>query len=422
MQLLIWIQTLVNWYHSTRFSIGNPPVSFDAILDLGSSTLIVPSTHTPILKPPIRHLYNSSTSSTYVPNGTEVSGTPLCFGNNSGFLSQDDFSIVGLTVKDQLFTEATSHGFRQCLFCEPFDTVFPLGPYNSSSPLNPMSPLAQLVERNLLDENIFSLRLSRGITDSAGQLVLGGVVDKNLYDGDFITIHVTDQTREGDKRLFAGDNNWKVIAESFTFENGSGISLDFTSPTIAALDTAYPWIALPISLAKSLNEYMEAEIWGPFAWVDCSKRSKFPHVTIVLAGKNFVLSPFDYIFEQEYWDEPGKLYCQSAFVPAFEIDYGVILLGHTFLRAFVTVWDLEGKTVSCESSSSTFWGICRTKLRQLQVQNILIMCFRKINGRRLLSTNLTLLCHIWPPRPCQYVVSFPRTLNVLQQRPSHPLL
>ena len=231
--------------------------------------------------------------------------------------------------------------------------MLPLGPYNASYPLNFMSPVAQLVERNLLDDNIFSLRLSRGITDTDGQLVLGGIVDEDLYDGKFITIRLTNQTHDpgSDDRIVAGDNNWKVFAESLTFENGSGISLDFKSPTIAELDAAYPWIVLPQSLGESLNDFMEAEYWGPMAWVNCSKRSTFPHVTIVLAGQKFVLSPFDYIIEQEFREEPGRLYCQSAFVGAFGDDFGVIQLGHAFLRAFITIWDLGGKTVSCKSQS-----------------------------------------------------------------------
>lgn len=286
-----------------------------------------------------------------MPNGTKVCDTTSFFGDSSGFLSQDDFHFADVTVEGQLFVEGTSHEFRGCLFCDPFDTVFPLGPYNLSSLSNQMSPTAQLIEHNLLDENIFSLRLSRGITDSDGQLILGGVVDEDLYDGDFVTIAVTDEIPEEDKERFAGPNNWKVLAESLTFGKGDGIAFDFISPTVASLDTAYPWIALPGSLAMSMNEYMEAETWGPFAWVDCSKRSTFPDVSIVLAGKEFVLSPFDYIFEQEYRDEPGKLYCHSAFVAAFEDDYGVIQLGHSFLRAFVTIWDFEGGTVSCKFST-----------------------------------------------------------------------
>ena len=256
---------------------------------------------------------------------------------------------------NQVFTEATSPDFGRCIFCPRFDTVLPLGPYNASSPSNFRSPIAQLVEKNQLDENVFSLRLSRGITDTEGQLVLGGVVDEDLYEGTFTTIPVTDEIPDlpdiPRKLTDCNEENWKVHASSLTLGNGSDIKHDFDSPTIAALDTAYPWIAIPRDLAQSLNGIMDAEIWGPFAWVECSRRSQFENVTIVLEGQEFMLSPFDYILEQEYEDEPGRLYCQSAFVPAFWEGSGMVLLGSAFLRAFVTVWDLEGRTVSCKSDS-----------------------------------------------------------------------
>lgn len=279
-----------------------------------------------------------------------VSDNPLFFGNNSGFLSQDKFHISDLTVENQVFTEATSSRFGDCIFCKSFDTILPLGPYNASSPSNFRSPLARLVEQNLLDENVVSLRLSRGITDTEGQLVLGGVIDEELYEGAFTTIPVTDDIPDEIPRFPRWEENWKVHVEEFMLGNGSQIRHDFVFPTVAVLDTAFPWIALPHVLAESLNEFMGAETWGPFAWLDCSQRSEFPNVTIVLEGHKFVLSPYDYIFEQEYYEEPGKLYCESAFLPAFWEDSDVILLGHTFLRAFVTVFDLEGGTVSCKSN------------------------------------------------------------------------
>ena len=93
---------------------------------------------------------------------------------------------------------------------------------------------------------------------------------------------------------------------------------------------------------------MDAEEWGSFAWVNCSRRAEFPDLTIVLAEENFVLSPYDYLLESEYDNEPGKLYCQSTFMPLPREFNGVIMLGSAFLKAFVTVWDFEGRSVSCE--------------------------------------------------------------------------
>ncbi len=203
-----------------------------------------------------------------------------------------------------------------------------------------MSPIASLVSANLLDENIFSLRLSRGANDGLGQLVLGGHVDDSFFDGELVTIPVTDRTAP-----YAGAGQWKVTAQSLTLGDGSQIHVDFKNPTIAVFDTTYPWIALSVSLATRLNAFLESEDWGPFSFVDCTKRPRWPDVAIVLAGQRFVLTPYDYVIEQE---EHGRIYCMSAFFPGVEDDAGVVLLGSAFLKAWVTVWDLENRTVGCK--------------------------------------------------------------------------
>jgi hypothetical protein len=142
------------------------------------------------------HVYNFFASSTYIANGSAISSDTLGL-NTSGFLSQDDFHISQLTVKELLFEEATSRKDGDCTYCGPeIDTVLPLGPYNASSARNFRSPIARTISSNLLDENIFSLRLSRGANDGLGQLVLGGVVDETSYDGNFVRIPVTPHTAE----------------------------------------------------------------------------------------------------------------------------------------------------------------------------------------------------------------------------------
>ncbi|PVH69865.1 hypothetical protein DL98DRAFT_541280 [Cadophora sp. DSE1049] len=51
-----------------------------------------------------------------------------------------------------------------------------------SSPRNFMFSIAQLIKAEILDSNIFSLRLSRNPGDREGQLVFGGIVDKRFYN------------------------------------------------------------------------------------------------------------------------------------------------------------------------------------------------------------------------------------------------
>jgi len=211
-----------------------------------------------------------------------------------------------------------------------------------------MSPLAQLITRDLLDENVFSMLLSRGEGDNPGQLVFGGLVDEVFYEGDFITIPTTKlptpHPPETPETLIKGDK-WKVEAQSLSLGNGSVIDLQFQNPTVAVLESAYPWIMIPWPVAYEINKILEAEFWGPFAWVECEKRSEMPDITIVLAGQKFVLTAYDYTFEQIYSDEPGTLYCMSAFGLGYEEEEGLIFLGTSFLKAWVSVWNLDEMTI-----------------------------------------------------------------------------
>lgn len=241
-------------------------------------------------------------------------------------------------------------GINGCMFCDlEFDTAFPLGPYNASAKRNHMSPIAHLVENSLLDENKFSMRLSRNPEDGDGELVLGGVLDESFYTGDFVTIPMTDlplpQVEDINPAYLSGDK-WKFNATSVQIGSSVEDRFIFPSPTIAMLDVSFSWMMLPYSLAKTLNNFLEADTWGPFGWVDCAHRETWPNITFVLAGEEFELTPWDYTLEQETSDEPNALYCMSAFVGLLEDDDGLILLGSSFLKAWVSVWDLNGGGVS----------------------------------------------------------------------------
>jgi Eukaryotic aspartyl protease len=134
-----------------------------------------------------------------------------------------------------------------------------------------------MISGNLLNEITFSLRLSRGANDGLGELVLGGVVDETYYDVDFVKIPVTPHTAG-----FAEDDNWKADAQSLSLGDGSKINVDFKSPTIAVFGSTYPWMSLLASISDALNAFMESKNWDPLPFVNCTKRSSWPDVTIVI--------------------------------------------------------------------------------------------------------------------------------------------
>ncbi|KAL5319884.1 hypothetical protein ACEPPN_012942 [Leptodophora sp. 'Broadleaf-Isolate-01'] len=342
-----------NFMHTTNISLGTPPQSFNALLDLASSVLLVPSvkhSKTPgsTLSPP--HQYNSTLSSTFRPNGTAMTSR-FMQEDVSGYLSYDDFHISSLTLSDALFQEApTWQPFPECGLCDrPVDTLFPLGPYNASAPQNFMSPIAQLIKAGILDSNIFSLRLSRNPSDGEGQLVLGGIVDEELYTGEFRTIPMTSLPVPNSPGLnvFDEGDKWKTTISTLTVGLDS-IKHAFSTPTVAIIDVGFPFIGLPVSLAEDINALLGTDNWGPFAWADCEERDTFPNVTITLHDEEFILTPYDYLLEQKFKEDGDRLFCQSAFWTMFEDedrdggrDEGIVVLGSAFVKAWVSVFDLE---------------------------------------------------------------------------------
>ncbi|CZR60051.1 uncharacterized protein PAC_09946 [Phialocephala subalpina] len=338
-------QDTLNWCLTVRITVGAPPQIFNAIIDINSTDLIIPSINRPRRnKPPPLHSYNSSASLTYIPNGTNVTSNPFQI-KTSGSLSQDVFEISEIVVKNLLFEEATFIDTEDCWICDRIhDTFLPLGPYNATGSRNFMSPVAALIQQRILDENIFSLRLSRSHRDGPGQLVIGGRVEDSFFDGnpdEYVEIPTTDLTID-----HADTETWKTLVQSLTLGDGSSIHHEFDQPTLAIFQTTLPFIGLPLSLSNHLNALIESEHWGSFSFVDCAKRPTLPNVTIVLAGRSFILTPYDYTIEQ---DESGRISCMSAFFPTTLDGTGVIELGSAFIKPWITVWDWERRNIKCET-------------------------------------------------------------------------
>lgn len=352
-------QGFTNVLHAVNISIGNPPQVFRAVLDFGDSELVIPSIPTPG-NDPVPHRYNSFLSETYRQNGTSIVTSQL-WNLYRGNLSQDDFHLSEIQISGMLFQEAPEMRHRQECggMCDlPYDTILPLTPFNASFEHNFMSPLARLVQNEVLDENVFSLRLSRGPTHDSGWLLLGARPSpEDGYDPEdsFKTITASDLPipelpyftphQPGD----AQGDRWKFQIDSFSFGDYPNIHKEYTKPTVAVVEVFQPFIGLPNTMWEAINEVLGADTWGSMAWFNCSMRDELPDVTIVLAGETFVLTAYDYSLEQ--WDDEsmeGMMYCMNAFLPVLEEEQEVVLLGSAFLRPLITVWHLEERTMNCK--------------------------------------------------------------------------
>jgi len=241
------IEPITNFLDAQYFgeiSIGNPPQYFNVVLDTGSSNLWIPSSQCPWyeLACDLHNKYDHGKSSTYKANGTNFQ-IQYGSGSMSGFLSQDNVVLGGLTAKGQVFAEAVSEPGLTFVAAQ-FDGILGLG-FDTIS-VDGVPPVwYNLVAQGQVDEPVFAFWLNRNAADNAGgELVLGGV-DTNHYTGDFIYTNIT---KEG---------YWQFLAHDFLINGKSqGFCPAGGCKTIA--DTGTSLLAGPTEVVAKINKMINA--------------------------------------------------------------------------------------------------------------------------------------------------------------------
>jgi len=269
-------------------TIGTPPQTFKVILDTGSSNLWVPSQQCGSIACYLHTKYDSSASSTYQKNGSSFE---IRYGSGelSGFVSKDTLTIGDLTIKGQVFAEATEEPGLAFAFGR-FDGILGLG-YDTISVNGIVPPFYEMVNQKLLDEQVFAFYLGDAEDDNS-EVTFGGV-NKAHYTGDITTIPLR-------RKAY-----WEVDLDSISFGDSTA-QLDSTG---VILDTGTSLIVLPSTLAELLNKEMGAKKGynGQYT-VECDKRATLPDLTFELSGYNFSITAYDYILEVQ-----GS--CISSFTP-----------------------------------------------------------------------------------------------------------
>jgi len=240
-------QPLFNYLDAQYFgqiSIGTPPQYFNVVMDTGSSNLWVPSSQCPWweLACDLHNKYDSSKSSTYKANGTKFQiqyGT----GAMSGFISQDNVVLGGLTAQNQGFAEALSEPGLTFIAAQ-FDGILGLG-FDTISVEKVVPVWYNLLAQHKVDEPVFSFWLNRDPSGiSGGELLLGGV-NPDHYVGDFAYTNVT---KEG---------YWEFLALDFLI-NGKSHGFCAAGGCRAIADTGTSLIAGPSDVIAGLNKLINA--------------------------------------------------------------------------------------------------------------------------------------------------------------------
>ncbi|KAF2680364.1 acid protease [Lentithecium fluviatile CBS 122367] len=348
--------------YRTPISIGNPPQNLTALVDTSWGPFFVPSANCTLdyyeRQNCMDHsLYNSSRSSTYTADLTPVQ---LLYWGYSGVytwgnISQDDLHIAGLHIKDQVFEEAIMWHPLWLTRDDYFDTALGLSLHQTFEPwstFNASSPFQNMILQNLLDENVFALRLPR--TDNeTGELILGGSPEL-LRRSDMIEVPLNHSRSNVDLVWwdYFSSSGWQVSAQKVSMRNistgGEEVTI-LTGEYTAIISSSYPYIALPDEAARAANHAIGLE--ELYDWVNCDTRADLPILTIALGpeGREVRLTPWDYLI-QVFDDLFLELKCVSTFQSLGpKSDDGFVLLGAPFLSGGWSVWDADRESISFEN-------------------------------------------------------------------------
>ncbi|KAF9164280.1 hypothetical protein DFQ26_001625 [Actinomortierella ambigua] len=302
---------------SLSLSIGTPPVSFNVIVDTGSSDLFIPGANCSTCGGHKLYYPQNSTSAVQLDRRFGIE-----FGDNSkvgGIAFSETVTIGDFVVKNQTIGVAAQFSADMTPDQFPTDGLLGLG-FESFSTLDASPVFQTLVAQRQLDEPVFSLKLAS--YDS--ELFLGGT-NSELFTGDITYTPVVNASF------------WTVMLDSIDVNQESVI------PTRnAIIDSGTTLMVLSPSDAKAFfgsipGARPSTEADGYYAY-PCNSPLV---VSLTFNGRSFDIAPDKLNLGSE---EKDRSFCIAGIVGQ-ENDLDSVLVGATFLTSVYTVFDIGKKQV-----------------------------------------------------------------------------
>lgn len=309
---------IVHNYEDAQFfgpiSLGTPPQTLNVIFDTGSSNLWAPAANCSNCGA-LKKKYDSSKSSTYIPNGTEWK---IEYGSGpvSGYLSADTVTVGDVSVRTTTFAEVEDvSGLGQAYKLGKFDGILGMA-FQSISVDNIPTVFQNMIEQKLVDEPVFAFYLSDD-PSVAGELDFGGI-DSNHFNGSITYVPVSSQTY------------WEVKLDGIYLGDKA-----VTQVTKAIVDSGTSVLAGPVSEVKAIAALVGAHafVHGEYL-INCDKIQTGVPIDIKLGGVVFTLQPADYIL-----NESGSCLLGMIGLDVPSPAGPLWILGDPWIRKFYTIFD-----------------------------------------------------------------------------------
>lgn len=314
-------------------AIGTPPVSFDVLLDTGSSDLWVVGTSCGTACNGLG-TFNPSASSTFTNESTSFY-IQYGSGEAAGYVATDVVQMAGFSVSNQGF--AVVDDISQGLLTSPLSGL--LGLAWSTIAASKQTPFWEtLASSGAWDSPLFAVQLTRFNNDtSAQQLEPGGVLtlgyaNSSLYTGSIEYIDIP-----------GTPTYWYLPLDTLTVQ---GNSIALTSGSLAAIDTGTTNIAGPLDAVEAIyaqipgSQPATASGFQGYYQFPCSTQV---NVAFSFGGTTWSMSPADFTFAQISSSE-----CIGAFFEASTVAGSATpswIIGDAFLKNVYSVFQYNPPSV-----------------------------------------------------------------------------